>query len=60
MVQPEANKRGDISLQKFYLYAHILNEYAKEMEEKEEKTTDWPTFHRVLLRKNGEYLFSIY
>ena len=21
--------------------------------------TDWPTFHRVLLRKGGDYLFSI-
>ena len=21
--------------------------------------TDWPTFHRVLLRKSGEYLCSI-
>ena len=29
------------------------------MEEKEEETTDWPTFHRVLLRKSGEHVFSI-
>ena len=28
-------------------------------EEEKKKTTDWPTFHRVLLRKSGEYLFSI-
>ena len=43
-----------------HFYAHLLNEYAKEMEEEEEKkTTDWPTFHRVLLRKSGEYLLSI-
>ena len=42
----------------FYFYAHLLNEYAKEEEEKK-KTTEWPTFHRILLRKSGEYLFSI-
>ena len=49
-------------LRKFYFYTHLLNEYAKEEEEEEKKknkTTDWPTFHRVLLRKCGEYLFNI-
>ena len=52
------NTRGDIAKpQKNYFYAHLLNEYAKE--EEKNKTTDWPTFHRVLLRKSGEYLFSI-
>ena len=29
------------------------------MRKKKRKTTDLPTFHRVLLRKSGEYLFSI-
>ena len=40
----------------FGAYVHILNEYAKEKEEEEEKkkTTDWPTFHRVLLKKGSE------
>ena len=28
-------------------------------EEDKKKTTDWPTFHRVLPRKGSEYLFSI-
>ena len=32
---------------------------AKKEEEKKKKTIDWPTFHRVLLRKRGEYIFSI-
>ena len=45
----------DIGLENFYFYAHILNEYAKE---ENKKTADWPTFHKVLLRKSGEYLFS--
>ena len=46
-------------------HAHLLNEYAKEEEEQKEeeeeekKTTHWPTFHWALLRKSGEYLFSI-
>ena len=36
----------------FYFYAHLLNEYAKkEKEEEKNKTTDTPTFHRVLLSK---------
>ena len=43
----------------FYFYAHLLNEYAKKEEEEKNKTTEWPTFHRVLLKKTGEYLFSI-
>ena len=33
-----------------------VNEYVKE---EKKKTTDWPTFHRVLLKKSGEYLFFI-
>ena len=42
------------------MYAHILNKYAKkEEEEKKKKTADRRTFHRVLLRKSGEYSFSI-
>ena len=44
-------------LKDFHFYAHLLNEYAKE-KEKKKKTTDWPTFHRVLLKKKW-YLFSI-
>ena len=43
---------------KAHFYAHLLNEYAKK-EEEEKKTTDWPTFHRILLKKCGKYLFSI-
>ena len=40
----------------FHFYAHLLNEYAKEEEEKN-KTTDWP---RIILKKKGEYnSFSI-
>jgi len=43
-----------------YFFAYLLNECAKEEEEKKKKkkknkTTDWPTFHRVLLKKKGEY-----
>ena len=30
-----------------------------EEEGEKNKTTEWPTFHRVLLKKTGEYLFSI-
>ena len=47
-----------MSLKNFHFNAHILNEYTKEKEEKK-KTTDWPTFHRILQRKGGDYLFSI-
>ena len=50
----------DISLENFHFYAYILNEHAKEEKEQKKKTTDWPTFHRVLLRKSGEHLFSSY
>ena len=47
-----------MKLEKCNFYAHILNEYEKE--EEEEKTKNkFATFHRVLLRKKGEYLFSI-
>ena len=45
-----AEIRLKICLKFFYLYTHILNEYAKKEEEKK-KITDWPTFHRVLLTK---------
>ena len=45
-----AEIRLKICLKIFYLYTHILNEYAKKEEEKK-KITDWPTFHRVLLTK---------
>ena len=31
----------------------------EEEEEKKNKATDWPTFHRVLLKKIGEYLLRI-
>ena len=36
----------------------FMSIYAKEEEEKNKKT-EWPTFHRVLLNKKCEYLFSI-
>ena len=53
-----------LDLKNFGTNAHILNEYAKEKEEEEEekkkkkKTTDYPTFHRILLKKGSELLFS--
>ena len=40
-------------LKNFHFYAYLFNEYAKE---EQKKMTDLPTFHRVLLRKSGEYL----
>ena len=36
-----------------------MEEEEEEKKKKKKKTTDWPTFHRVLLKKSGEYLFSI-
>ena len=48
-----AKIQAEIYASKFFgAYAHILNKYAKE--EVKKKTTDWPTFHRALLKKGGE------
>ena len=44
-----------VKIYSLHFYTYILNEFAKE----EKKKTDWITFHRVLLRKKGEYLSSI-
>ena len=47
-----AKTQAEIQASKIFgAYAHIRNEYAKEPKK---KTTDWPIFHRVLLKKGGE------